>query len=44
MLEAQQRSIIANPGMKLSAYNIDQGGVRARQQIARRMRDAEDVG
>ena len=35
VLEAQQRSIEANPGLKLAAYNIDQGGVRARQLIAR---------
>jgi len=35
VLEAQQRSIAANPGMKLMAYNIDQGGVRARQIIKR---------
>lgn len=43
ILEAQQRSIIANPGMKLTAYNIDQGGVRARQQIARAIRAAEEA-
>ncbi|HEY5712018.1 MAG TPA: aromatic ring-hydroxylating dioxygenase subunit alpha [Allosphingosinicella sp.] len=41
ILEAQQRSIAANPGMKLNAYNIDQGGVRARQIIARLMAGAE---
>jgi len=41
ILEAQQRSIGANPGMKLSAYSIDQGGVRARQIIARLMAGAE---
>ena len=35
VLEAQQRSIAANPDLKLSAYNIDQGGVRARQIIKR---------
>ena len=35
VLEAQQRSITANPELKLSAYNIDQGGVRARQIIKR---------
>jgi len=38
VLEAQQRSIQANPGSKLAAYNIDQGGVRARQLITRTMR------
>jgi vanillate O-demethylase monooxygenase subunit len=33
ILEAQQRSILANPAMRLNVYNIDQGGVRARQII-----------
>ena len=41
ILEAQQRSIVANPNFKLSAYNIDEGGVRARQLIARAMRRSE---
>lgn len=31
ILEAQQRSILANPELRLKAYNIDQGGVHARQ-------------
>lgn len=35
ILEAQQRSIAANPAQKLQAYSIDQGGVRARQLIER---------
>ena len=35
VLEAQQRAIAANPQLKLNAYNIDQGGVRARQIINR---------
>ena len=35
VLEAQQRSIAANPDLKLGAYNIDQGGVRVRQIIKR---------
>jgi phenylpropionate dioxygenase-like ring-hydroxylating dioxygenase large terminal subunit len=35
ILEAQQRSIEANPDLALTAYRIDEGGVRARQQIAR---------
>ena len=35
VLEAQQRSIAANPDLRLSAYNIDQGGVRVRQIIKR---------
>jgi vanillate O-demethylase monooxygenase subunit len=38
VLEAQQRSIIANPELRLNAYSIDQGGVRARQIIARKIR------
>ncbi len=40
ILEAQQRSIAANPSLKLLAYSIDQGGVRARQMIDR-IRKAE---
>lgn len=43
VLEAQQRSIAANPDEKLRAYNIDQGGVRARQ-IIERLRAAEQAG
>jgi vanillate O-demethylase monooxygenase subunit len=39
ILEAQQRSIAANPDLKLNAYNIDQGGVRKRQVIARLIRE-----
>jgi vanillate O-demethylase monooxygenase subunit len=35
ILEAQQRSILANPALKLKAFSIDTGGVRARQVIAR---------
>jgi phenylpropionate dioxygenase-like ring-hydroxylating dioxygenase large terminal subunit len=35
ILEAQQRAIEANPDLSLAAYRIDEGGVRARQQIAR---------
>lgn len=35
LLEIQQKSIKANPDLKLAAYSIDQGGVRARQLIAR---------
>lgn len=35
ILEAQQRSIAANPDLKLNAYNIDEGRVRARQLIKR---------
>jgi len=40
VLEAQQRSIQANPDLKLRAYNIDQGGVKARLVIER-MRKAQ---
>jgi len=35
ILEAQQRAILANPDLKLRAFNIDQGGVRARKIIDR---------
>ncbi|MEO6041246.1 MAG: aromatic ring-hydroxylating dioxygenase subunit alpha [Croceibacterium sp.] len=35
VLEAQQQAIRNNPGMRLNAYSIDQGGVRARQLITR---------
>ncbi|MFM6854348.1 MAG: Rieske 2Fe-2S domain-containing protein, partial [Sphingopyxis sp.] len=35
VLEAQQASIIANPDLKLRAYDIDSGGVRARRVIER---------
>jgi vanillate O-demethylase monooxygenase subunit len=38
ILEAQQRSIAANPDLKLNGYSIDEGGVRARQVIARAIR------
>jgi len=40
VLEAQQRSILANPDLKLRAYNIDQGGVKVRLVIER-MRKAQ---
>jgi phenylpropionate dioxygenase-like ring-hydroxylating dioxygenase large terminal subunit len=40
VLEAQQRSIAANPDLKLRGYTIDQGGVRARAMIDR-LRKAE---
>jgi vanillate O-demethylase monooxygenase subunit len=35
VLEAQQRSIEANPDLKLRAYSIDSGGARARLAIER---------
>lgn len=44
ILEAQQRSMLANPDLKLNGYNIDQGGVRARQIINRLIRQAEEAG
>ena len=43
VLEAQQKSIAANPDMKLAGYAIDQGGVRARAMIER-LRKQELVG
>ncbi|WP_062731604.1 aromatic ring-hydroxylating dioxygenase subunit alpha [Sphingobium abikonense] len=43
ILEAQQAAILANPGMKLNAYRIDEGGVRARQIIARQIRAREQA-
>lgn len=44
ILEAQQRSILVNPDLRLNSYNIDQGGVRARQIISRLIRQAEGAG
>jgi phenylpropionate dioxygenase-like ring-hydroxylating dioxygenase large terminal subunit len=46
VLEAQQRSIIANPDLKLKAFSIDAGGVRARHVIERMIRsqDALNTG
>lgn len=38
ILEAQQKSIEANPNMRLTGYNIDEGGVRARQIISRKIK------
>jgi phenylpropionate dioxygenase-like ring-hydroxylating dioxygenase large terminal subunit len=38
VLESQQRSILANPDLKLSAFSIDTGGVRARHAIERMMK------
>jgi vanillate O-demethylase monooxygenase subunit len=37
ILEAQQIAINANPDLRLAAYRIDEGGVRARQVIKRAM-------
>jgi vanillate O-demethylase monooxygenase subunit len=37
ILEAQQRSILGNPGLKLKAFAIDSGGVQARRIIERLM-------
>jgi phenylpropionate dioxygenase-like ring-hydroxylating dioxygenase large terminal subunit len=39
VLEAQQRSIDANPHLKLRAFSIDAGGVRARHVIERMIRE-----
>jgi vanillate O-demethylase monooxygenase subunit len=44
ILEAQQRAILANPDLRLSAYRIDEGGVRARQLIARAIADGRRDG
>jgi phenylpropionate dioxygenase-like ring-hydroxylating dioxygenase large terminal subunit len=41
VFEAQQKSIDANPDLKLRSYNIDEGGVRARTIIKRLMREQE---
>jgi hypothetical protein len=38
-LEAQQRSIDANPHMKLRAFSIGAGGVRARHVIERMIKE-----
>lgn len=43
ILEAQQRAILNNPGMKLSGYSIDQGGVRARKVIEKAIRRQREV-
>jgi len=43
ILEAQQAAILANPDRKLAAYRIDEGGVRARQIIARKMRASSEA-
>jgi vanillate O-demethylase monooxygenase subunit len=43
VLEAQQRSIEANPDMKLRAFNIDAGGVRSRMVIDRLLKAPEAV-
>ncbi|MEY2927535.1 MAG: hypothetical protein RL367_2012 [Pseudomonadota bacterium] len=40
VFEAQQKSIDANPDLKLRAYNIDEGGVRARAIINRLIRES----
>ncbi|MET3828203.1 vanillate O-demethylase monooxygenase subunit [Sphingomonas sp. PvP055] len=42
ILEAQQRAIARNPDLRLNAYNIDEGGTRARQ-IIRRLIAAEEA-
>jgi len=42
VLEAQQKSILANPDMKLQAYNIDAGGVRSRLLLQRLIKAQRD--
>jgi len=41
VLEAQQRAIDANPDMKLRAFSVDTGGVRARMVIDRLIREQQ---
>jgi phenylpropionate dioxygenase-like ring-hydroxylating dioxygenase large terminal subunit len=41
VFEAQQKSIDANPDLKLRSYNIDEGGVRARTIINRLIKESE---
>lgn len=43
VLEAQQDAIRKNPGMRLNAYSIDQGGVRARRLINRAIKAQADA-
>lgn len=43
VLEAQQRSILRNPHLKLKAFSIDSGGVRARHVIERMIRAQEPL-
>lgn len=42
ILEAQQAAIAANPDLRLQAYRIDEGGVRARQMITRAIRAQQE--
>jgi phenylpropionate dioxygenase-like ring-hydroxylating dioxygenase large terminal subunit len=41
VLEAQQRSIISNPDLRLKAFSIDTGGVRARRIIEKLTSEAD---
>jgi vanillate O-demethylase monooxygenase subunit len=41
VLEAQQRSLLANPDLKLKAFSVDSGGVRARLIIERLLREQQ---
>ncbi|WP_338446371.1 aromatic ring-hydroxylating dioxygenase subunit alpha [Pelagerythrobacter marensis] len=43
ILEAQQNAIQANPDLKLNAYSIDQGGVRARKIIEKAIRRQQEA-
>ena len=44
VLEAQQRAIEANPGMKLRSFNIDQGGVKSRLIMQRLQKQSTSGG
>jgi hypothetical protein len=44
ILEAQQTSIERNPDLRLRAYNIDSGGVRARMTIDRLIKQQAATG
>ncbi|MFM5907868.1 MAG: Rieske 2Fe-2S domain-containing protein [Novosphingobium sp.] len=42
ILEAQQKAIAANPDLRIQAYRIDEGGVRARQLISRAIKARQE--
>jgi phenylpropionate dioxygenase-like ring-hydroxylating dioxygenase large terminal subunit len=44
ILEAQQRSMQANPDLKLRAFSVDSGGVRARRMIDKALAEAASKG
>ena len=43
VLEAQQRSILANPDLRLQAFNVDSGGVRSRLLLERLIRQQRET-